>query len=40
MLGQPRGGPTLSGHRSHQTGLDVDILVFAIKTGGKPHPGI
>jgi penicillin-insensitive murein DD-endopeptidase len=24
-LGQPRGGPTLSGHRSHQTGLDVDV---------------
>jgi penicillin-insensitive murein DD-endopeptidase len=24
-LGQPRGGPTLSGHRSHQNGLDVDI---------------
>jgi penicillin-insensitive murein DD-endopeptidase len=24
-LGQPRGGPTLSGHRSHQTGLDVDM---------------
>lgn len=24
-LGQPRGGPILSGHRSHQTGLDVDI---------------
>jgi len=24
-LGQPRGGPSLSGHRSHQTGLDVDI---------------
>lgn len=24
-LGQPRGGPTLSGHRSHQTGLDADI---------------
>ena len=24
-LGQPRGGPTVSGHRSHQTGLDVDI---------------
>ena len=24
-LGQPRGGPALSGHRSHQTGLDVDI---------------
>lgn len=24
-LGQPRGGPTPSGHRSHQNGLDVDI---------------
>ena len=24
-LGQARGGPALSGHRSHQTGLDVDI---------------
>jgi penicillin-insensitive murein DD-endopeptidase len=24
-LGQARGGPTLTGHRSHQTGLDVDI---------------
>ena len=24
-LAQPRGGPTISGHASHQTGLDVDI---------------
>lgn len=24
-LGQPRGGPTPFGHRSHQTGLDVDV---------------
>ncbi|MGJ0484610.1 MAG: penicillin-insensitive murein endopeptidase [Methylomicrobium sp.] len=24
-MGQPRGGPTLTGHRSHQNGLDVDI---------------
>ena len=24
-LAQPRGGPMTSGHRSHQTGLDVDI---------------
>jgi penicillin-insensitive murein endopeptidase len=24
-LSQPRGGPTLTGHRSHQSGLDVDI---------------
>jgi penicillin-insensitive murein endopeptidase len=24
-LGQPRGAPMVSGHRSHQTGLDVDI---------------
>lgn len=24
-LGQPRGGPMAFGHRSHQTGIDVDI---------------
>jgi penicillin-insensitive murein endopeptidase len=24
-ISQPRGGPMVSGHRSHQTGLDVDI---------------
>jgi penicillin-insensitive murein endopeptidase len=24
-LAQPRGGPILHGHRSHQTGLDIDI---------------
>lgn len=24
-MSQPRGGPMLTGHRSHQTGLDVDI---------------
>lgn len=30
-LGQPRGGPTLSGHRSHQTGLDVDIWFWLPK---------
>jgi penicillin-insensitive murein DD-endopeptidase len=24
-MSQPRGGPTLSGHSSHQVGLDVDI---------------
>jgi penicillin-insensitive murein endopeptidase len=24
-ISQPRGGPMLSGHRSHQTGLDADI---------------
>jgi penicillin-insensitive murein endopeptidase len=29
-LGQPRGGPTLSGHRSHQTGLDVDMWFLMI----------
>lgn len=27
-MSQPRGGPTLTGHRSHQTGLDVDIWFF------------
>jgi penicillin-insensitive murein endopeptidase len=30
-LGQARGGPTLSGHRSHQTGLDVDIWFLRSK---------
>ena len=24
-LGQPRGGPMPNGHRSHQSGLDVDV---------------
>ncbi|MBK8210735.1 MAG: penicillin-insensitive murein endopeptidase [Rhodospirillales bacterium] len=28
-LAQPRGGPMSSGHRSHQTGLDVDIWFLA-----------
>ena len=26
-IGQPRGGPALSGHASHQVGLDADIKV-------------
>ncbi|MGR9051292.1 MAG: penicillin-insensitive murein endopeptidase [Gammaproteobacteria bacterium] len=30
-LGQPRGGPTLSGHSSHQSGLDVDIWFLVSK---------
>lgn len=28
-LGQPRGGPTPTGHRSHQNGLDVDVWYSA-----------
>ena len=28
-LAQPRGGPMTGGHRSHQTGLDVDIWFLA-----------
>jgi penicillin-insensitive murein endopeptidase len=28
-LAQPRGGPMASGHRSHQSGLDVDIWFLA-----------
>ncbi|ROU01230.1 penicillin-insensitive murein endopeptidase [Histidinibacterium lentulum] len=28
-MSQPRGGPMLSGHQSHQTGLDVDIWLRA-----------
>ena len=27
-MSQPRGGPMLSDHKSHQVGLDVDILVY------------
>jgi penicillin-insensitive murein endopeptidase len=27
-LGQPRGGPMLTGHASHQTGLDADIWML------------
>jgi penicillin-insensitive murein endopeptidase len=41
-LGQPRGGPTPSGHRSHQTGLDVDIWygppTEPLAPGKKPVP--
>jgi penicillin-insensitive murein DD-endopeptidase len=32
-LAQPRGGPTPSGHASHQTGLDVDIWFVPPWTG-------
>jgi len=36
-LGQPRGGPTLSGHRSHQTGLDVDIwFLLSAQAASRP----
>lgn len=34
-LGMARGGPTLSGHRSHQTGLDVDIWYLLAKEAEK-----
>jgi penicillin-insensitive murein DD-endopeptidase len=34
-LGQPRGGPTLSGHRSHQSGLDVDIWFLLSEQANK-----
>ncbi len=36
-LGQPRGGPTLSGHRSHQTGLDVDIWFLLSTNASSTH---
>jgi penicillin-insensitive murein endopeptidase len=35
-LSQPRGGPTPSGHRSHQTGLDADIGYVA-PAGARVH---
>ena len=34
-LGQARGGPTPSGHRSHQTGLDVDIWFLLLDQSDK-----
>ena len=30
-ISQPRGGPMISGHRSHQIGLDVDIWMLPAK---------
>lgn len=35
-LGQVRGGPTPSGHRSHQSGLDVDIW-FLLSEKAEKH---
>src|SRR5690349_10201897 len=37
-LSQPRGGPTPSGHRSHQTGLDADIGYVAPPGARAPLP--
>jgi penicillin-insensitive murein endopeptidase len=37
-LSQPRGGPTPSGHRSHQTGLDADIGYVAPPGTRAPLP--
>jgi penicillin-insensitive murein DD-endopeptidase len=34
-LGMARGGPTLSGHRSHQSGLDVDIWYLLAREAGQ-----
>jgi penicillin-insensitive murein endopeptidase len=35
-LGQPRGGPTLTGHASHQSGLDVDVWFRMLPAGAVP----
>jgi penicillin-insensitive murein endopeptidase len=35
-LAQPRGGPMSSGHRSHQSGLDVDIWLRILSPGERP----
>ncbi len=37
-IGQPRGGPTPTGHASHQIGLDVDIW-FERQPGPRLAPG-
>jgi penicillin-insensitive murein endopeptidase len=33
-MSQPRGGPMLTGHRSHQVGLDADIWLYPVETVG------
>ena len=37
-IAQPRGGPMPSGHRSHQTGLDIDILFRPLGREAAPQP--
>ena len=37
-LAQPRGGPLSSGHKSHQTGLDVDIWFDQLEDLGDEPP--
>ena len=37
-LGQPRGGPTLVGHRSHQVGLDVDMWYWQPAEANAKNP--
>lgn len=37
-LGQPKGGPTPTGHRSHQNGLDVDLWFAPVKKPGNAAP--
>jgi penicillin-insensitive murein endopeptidase len=34
-ISQPRGGPPVSGHRSHQTGLDVDIWFESLEEAAR-----
>ncbi len=36
-LSQARGGPTLTGHRSHQSGLDADLWLLPLQPGA-PSP--
>jgi penicillin-insensitive murein DD-endopeptidase len=34
----PRFGGSASGHHSHRTGRDADLLIFALKPDGRPTP--
>lgn len=38
-LSQPRGGPTMSAHASHQSGIDVDIWYARPRAGERRGPG-
>ncbi len=37
-ISQPRGGPMLTGHASHQVGLDADIWLTPMPKSGFPMP--
>ncbi len=39
-ISQPRGGPMLTGHASHQVGLDADIWLTPMPKNASPMPNV